>query len=266
MTITPQAGQNLTSINIISKPAAILANSANAWLEVVVRAASCTTLTNYTNNLCIPRLLERYAILAHANTSFADKFRKLSALRRVDINSTTGVSSFSQCFAECQLLAEAPWMDTSSATSTGNMFDSCRGLRTVPFYDLSGVTSAGYMFSGCLALTTIPAFSLASNANALSMFNSCAALQEIPAISFAAVPSGSFTNTFSTANAIKRIRATGFNFSFSIGNNQLTATALNEIYTNLPTVVGQTITVTGNPGVSGDDPTIASAKGWSVTG
>jgi len=29
---------------------------------------------------------------------------------------------------------------------------------------------------------------------------------------------------------------------------------------------GTNITVTGNYGVSGDDPTIATAKGWTVTG
>ena len=46
----------------------------------------------------------------------------------------------------------------------------------------------------------------------------------------------------------------------------LSASALNEIYTNLPTKTGQSLTVTGNWGTSGDDPTIATAKGWTVTG
>jgi hypothetical protein len=47
---------------------------------------------------------------------------------------------------------------------------------------------------------------------------------------------------------------------------KLGATELNEIYTNLPVVVGQTITVSNNVGTTGDDPTIATAKGWTVTG
>jgi len=46
----------------------------------------------------------------------------------------------------------------------------------------------------------------------------------------------------------------------------LSSAALNEIYTNLATVTGQTITVSGNYGTTGDDPTIATAKGWTVSG
>jgi S-adenosylmethionine synthetase len=56
------------------------------------------------------------------------------------------------------------------------------------------------------------------------------------------------------------------NYTISMAYNRLSANALNEIYTNLPTVVEQTITVTGNYGNASDDPTIATAKGWTVTG
>jgi hypothetical protein len=45
----------------------------------------------------------------------------------------------------------------------------------------------------------------------------------------------------------------------------LSGAALDEIYTNLATVVGKTIIVTGNYGTASDDPTIATAKGWTVT-
>jgi hypothetical protein len=48
-------------------------------------------------------------------------------------------------------------------------------------------------------------------------------------------------------------------------NCNLSAAALDEIYTNLPVVVGKTIIVTGNYGVAGDNPVIATAKGWTVT-
>jgi hypothetical protein len=47
----------------------------------------------------------------------------------------------------------------------------------------------------------------------------------------------------------------------------LSATQLNAIYTNLASgVVSQTITVTGNWGAATDTPSIATAKGWTVTG
>lgn len=63
-----------------------------------------------------------------------------------------------------------------------------------------------------------------------------------------------------------RIAAKDFRFSFSVAFCKLSAAALNEIYTNLPTVVGQTITVSNNYGTTGDNPAIATAKGWTVTG
>jgi len=71
---------------------------------------------------------------------------------------------------------------------------------------------------------------------------------------------------FATCNSLARIEAKDFRFTFSVANCKLSAAALDEIYTNLPIVVGQTITVTGNYGIAGDDPTIATLKGWTVTG
>jgi hypothetical protein len=43
--------------------------------------------------------------------------------------------------------------------------------------------------------------------------------------------------------------------------------ALNEIFTGLPVVTGQTITVSNNfgTGEAGYNPSIATAKGWTVT-
>jgi len=52
----------------------------------------------------------------------------------------------------------------------------------------------------------------------------------------------------------------------SYANCRLSATALNAIYTALPTITAQTITVSGNWGTSTDNPAIATAKGWTVTG
>jgi hypothetical protein len=99
------------------------------------------------------------------------------------------------------------------------------------------------------------------------MFNNCFSLTSVPALITTAVAASSgFNNTFAACNSLARIQAKEFNFTFSVANCKLSAAALNEIYTNLPTVTGQTITVTGNYGVAGDDPTIATAKGWTVTG
>lgn len=57
----------------------------------------------------------------------------------------------------------------------------------------------------------------------------------------------------------------GFTGAISVTNNLLSAEQLDAIYTALPSR-SATIIVTGNPGTVGDDPSIATAKGWTVTG
>ena len=78
-----------------------------------------------------------------------------------------------------------------------------------------------------------------------------------------------FTTMFSNAQSIARVEATGIKVNVNFANCSLSAAALNEIYTNLADLTAlptQTITVTGNYGTSGDNPTIATAKNWTVTG
>jgi hypothetical protein len=99
------------------------------------------------------------------------------------------------------------------------------------------------------------------------MFNSCFSLQTIPAMSMSGIPGSASASGFVASPQLARIQVTGMRFSFSVANCKLSAAALNEIFANLPTVTAQIITVTGNYGISqpGYNPTIATAKGWTVT-
>lgn len=95
-----------------------------------------------------------------------------------------------------------------------------------------------------------------------SMFTS-ALINEIPALN---MTSSTSIAALGGGN-LRRMRATGMNASFDVSNNSLDSTALNEIYTNASaTGAGKTITVTGNWGAPNDNPSIATAKGWAVTG
>jgi surface protein len=123
------------------------------------------------------------------------------------------------------------------------------------------------MFDSCNALETIPLFNTAAVTNMASMFQSCFSLKSVPALVTTAVTSaGNFSSMFNLCTSLSRIQAKDFRFSFSISSCKLSATALNEIYTNLPTVTGQQITVSFNYGTASDNPAIATAKGWTVTG
>ena len=125
----------------------------------------------------------------------------------------------------------------------------------------------GGMFQYCYSLTSVPLFDTSLSTSMNSMFNDCKVLNIIPAFSFSSVTSAwAISNTFGNNSSLTRMQATGLSKTFSLASCKLSADALDEVYTNLPTVTGQTITVTGNYGVSGDNPAIATAKGWMLVG
>ena len=147
------------------------------------------------------------------------------------------------------------------------MFFNCYSLQSVPLFDTSAVTNMLGMFNNCYSLQFVPLFDTSAVTNMSNMFNTCVSLQSVPALDVSAVSSSAnFGSMFATCRSLVRIEASDFNYTFSVSGCKLGAVSLDEIYTNLPTVVGQTITVTNNYGTAGDDPTIATAKGWTVTG
>ena len=170
-------------------------------------------------------------------------------------------------FLGCSSLTTVPLFNTASVTTMSGMFNSCSSLTTVPLFNTASVTTMASMFGSCPSLTTVPLFNTANVTSMSSMFNSCVLLTTVPALVTTAVTSsGNFTSMFNACSSLTRIEAKDFNFTFSVASCKLSAVALDEIYTNLPTTTGQTITVSGNYGTAGDDPTIATAKGWTVTG
>ena len=120
----------------------------------------------------------------------------------------------------------------------GYMFYNCSSLTTVPLFDTGLVTNMSYMFSGCTLLTTVPLFDTGLVTNMSYMFYDCSSL---------------------TSNLM-----TGTKVDVSVAGEQLSASALNTLFTNLGTVSGKTITITGNPGAGTCTQSIATGKGWSV--
>ena len=119
------------------------------------------------------------------------------------------------------------------------------------------------MFTSCYTLQSVPAFNTAAVTSMVSMFQWCPSLQSVPLFNTAAVTN--MTSNVNTAPSLIESKMTGCAVSISYASCNLSASALNEIYTNLATATA-TITVTGNYGAASDDPTIATAKGWTVTG
>ena len=58
----------------------------------------------------------------------------------------------------------------------------------------------------------------------------------------------------------------GSSMTTSVAFCNLNAAALNQIFTNLGTVTSGTITITSTPGSATCNRSLATAKGWTVTG
>lgn len=150
----------------------------------------------------------------------------------------------------------------ATLTSSGASFSNSYALREVEL-DLASVTNTSNMFVNCYSLQSVPLFNLASAANTNTMFYGCSSLQSVPLFDLSSVTNA--TNMFYGCSALRWSDATGIRYAISYAGLNLSAAALDNIYTNLGTAAGaQTITVTGNWGTAGDDPTIATAKGWTV--
>ena len=75
------------------------------------------------------------------------------------------------------------------------------------------------------------------------------------------------TSMFQGCSSLQSVELTGCVIDIAVNGCRLEGPALNALYTSLGTPgPSRTINVTGNPGTPFDNPTIATAKGWTVTG
>lgn len=298
ISILPQSANHFTTVDFSNAHNAAgissLMNYCTGFLDMTISAPSATTLkfTNGSGGQAINSLVERVNIISiGALSSLANLFYDFRSLQNVplfDTSSATTASSmfygcyklktiplfdlaactvFSTMFYYCYSLVDVPLLDTSSATTLSNMFYNCASLEEIPHFNTSLVTSFSYMVYNCYNLKKFPALDTSSGTEFGSMFYNCTSLESIPPLDFSNAASGtSLSLTFTGADNLVRVQVLGMAWNVTISYANLTSAALNEIYTNLATVTSKTITVTGCYGVAGDDPTIATAKGWTVTG
>jgi surface protein len=200
-------------------------------------------------------------------TTMASMFNSCYSLQSVPLFNTSIVTIMSNMFSACYSLQSVPLFDTSSVTTMASMFNACSILQSVPLFNTASVTIMSSMFSSCFSLQSVPLFNTSIVTTMSNMFNACRILQSVPALDCGAVTSfGNFNSIFLNCNSLQNIDAYNFKWSFSVASCKLSGAALNKLYGNLFTKAGQTITVTGNHGTPDDTPSIATAKGWAVTG
>lgn len=216
-----------------------------------------------------------------------------------DDYNTSNVTNMTSTFDNCRALKYLPAWDYSKVVQVSRL-NGLESLVTIPddFFPVGSQLQLGAFFQDCISLEHIPDTIVNATVTVSmdNMFQNCQSLRRIPNMTVAngvlagtseftdcyrdcrsLIEVGTFdltnntgitshANVFFQARSLQKIGVIGLRETFTIADCSLGATALNTLYTNLATVTGKTITVTGNPGTTGDDPTIATAKGWTVVG
>jgi hypothetical protein len=167
----------------------------------------------------------------------------------------------------------SPWLDmqinTPAATSiTFRGGVESRLVEIINITSCGSVTTLASAWQNCSSLQslTFPSGFGSAVTTLASAWSGCGSLQSLT------FPSGfgssiiTTTTAFSTCGNLSHIENLAVPITFSVASCKLSGTELDSIYTALPAAVAQTITVTSNYGTSSDTPSIAEAKGWSVTG
>jgi len=196
--------------------------------------------------------------------NFASIFTTCRSLQTIPTLDTSSVIDMTSAFQNCTSLVTIPLIDTSASVNFTSTFNTCTALQEIPLIDTSAGVNFGSTFQSCSSLQTVPLLNTSAGTSAASMFFACQSLQVVPALDVSSVVTT--TSMFSTCPSLQTMSATGMPSTFSVASCKLGPAALDTIYTALPTVTAKTITVTGNWGVASDTPSIATAKGWTVTG
>jgi Mycoplasma protein of unknown function, DUF285 len=216
-------------------------------------------------------MLEKHPTLTMPNVTLAtNMFNSNYLMVEPPSFDTAQVVTWSGTFSTCRSLKRLfPGFSLSGASGTGSLFISCVSLEELPLLDTANVTQANSMFSLCSALKEVHLTSTALMTQVNTMFNACSSMRKVDTLNFAAVtPVANLASLFTACTRLTDIvwePGGGPTLSFTLPTYQ-DAANLNATYEALPTTTGQTITVTSVPGTLGDDPSIATAKGWTVTG
>ena len=195
-------------------------------------------------------------------------------LLAIDISGLTGITDATQMFNSCYLLQSVTFGSLSSLITTSQMFQNCFSLKSININTMTAVTTATGMFQFCYGLQSVTSTNFSSAAASLSavnMFMYCEQLINInlsnaKLTTFGAYGSSGYLDKLQTFVCSSLSTFSGSSYHINLTYCTLTAAQLNTIFTSLPTVTSKTIAITGCTGAASCTRTIATAKGWTVTG
>lgn len=289
--VTPQAGQNLTVINLQQQNSTLAKAHTVGWLDIAIKGSNITSLVlggstvymymcenvdiySFGSITILQQLffnfyaLQKFSLPSNIS-SVTDMYRMFAGcrtLKKIPIFDTTANTSFSSFCVDCYSLQEFPLFNTAAGINFQNMFEACYSLRTIPLLNVANGTSFNYMLNNCVNIHIVPLLNTIKGTNFTGMFQQMFSLQIVPNINTAL--GTAFNSVFNLAPSIARGAFQGTRYTISYNNLCLSRASIVEIFNGLGTAVGaQTITVTNNPGraaLTAGEIAIATGKGWTV--
>jgi hypothetical protein len=264
--VTPQAGQNLTKVDLQQQNSIVAKVHTVSWLDIAIKGSNITTLTlgGSTVNIFMCENVDIYSFGAITNLSLL--FYQMYALQKFTLPSTASVNNFSAILSNCISIKKIPLINTISGTNFSDMVSNCYSLKEVPLFNTVAGTNFSNMFQNCYSIQSIPLFNTAAGTNFSQMLRTCYSLQQAPNLNTAL--GTNFSNMMLTSASIAKGAFQGTRYSISYSGFCLSQSAIVDIFNGLGTAVGtQTINVSSNPGraaLTAGEILIATAKGWTV--
>jgi hypothetical protein len=180
-------------------------------------------------------------------------------------------------FYECWGIKTVPdnFINTINCIYLGSLFRHCYSLEKGPALDASSATDMTYMYESCQSLQYIPTMTSPKCTNYNNFASSCYNLHKAPTMALSSVSTNNNSMFGSCYSLVDGSGITNSIVSIHFDTCNLSGPSLDAIYTNLPTVSGKNINVatnwgsvsTGSAGTynAPHTPSIATAKGWTVT-
>ena len=156
ITVTPQAGQHLTSISLDCRHNGTAAAYATQWLDVAVVGAYLTSLR------------------------IGGTTGRLHMLEQFRLVGLHGITNMNNMFYRCYSLQSVPLFDTANVTDMSGMFYGCYSLQSVPLFNTANVTNMSGMFNECYSLVAVAALSVGAVTSITDIFGSCSSLASAP--------------------------------------------------------------------------------------
>jgi hypothetical protein len=193
--------------------------------------------------------------------SYCYGLRTLPPAEYLDLS---GATTLYQAVYTCNAVEELPNYNTSSCTNFAYAFGGLISLKQIPHFDTSQGTNFSHFLYADYLLEEIPLFDVSNGTDFTNAFRSMLRLQKMPALDFSNATN--CTELFRDNQVCRKVEATGIGQTFSVYNNRMSTAELENLFTSLPTVSGKSVNIGANAGTATCDRTIATAKGWTVSG